>query len=129
MEIVGSALVPEMAGKYTTGYVCVRWPLAGLRVEPGLITLRGRPAWVTTAFNGASLAVSSPAEIELIFPSVGMLRTPMVGLRAATGRTYYFRPGRAAYFRASRRTAEILDLCEREGFTVSRDVRRVDLTR
>ncbi|MET7301512.1 hypothetical protein [Embleya sp. NPDC005575] len=129
MEFKGGALMPEMAGKYMTGYVHVRWPLARLRIETGLIGIRACPAWPLTAFDGAPLAVSSPAEIELVFASVGMLRNPMVGLRAATGRTYYFRPGRTAYFRAFRRTAEILDLCEREGFAVSRENHRVDLTR
>ncbi|MFE2869186.1 hypothetical protein [Embleya sp. NPDC059259] len=128
MEIKGWALVPEMAGKYRTGYVRVKWPLARLRIETGLIGLRSRPAWVTTAFNGEPLAVSSPTDIEVVFASVGTLRLPLVGLRTATGLTYCFGPGRGTYFRASRRVAEILDLCEREGFTVSREARRLDLT-
>ncbi|GCE02000.1 hypothetical protein EHYA_09775 [Embleya hyalina] len=121
--------MPEMAGAYTTGYVAVRWPCARLRIETGSIALHARPAWMATAFNGALLAPSSPAEIETIFPSEGMLRAPMVGLRTVEGRTYYFRPGRTAHLRAGSRTATMLDLCEQAGFPVSREVRRIDLTR
>lgn len=88
---IGAADVPG-----TLGRMSASTPLAILELVGQELTLRIRPAFLSSLFGMKSLKIQ-PSEVDAVFPAKGRLRYPAICIRPHNEPPFYFLLGDRAY--------------------------------